>query len=344
MLSAHQRQLAVELVTRMFSRGFINTIVGTTALLGEGWDAPSVNTLVMATVIGSYVTSNQMRGRAIRTWSESQLKTANIWHLACVEEESDGGVELQILRRRFAAFVGPGIDGPEISSGLERLRPPEQRLTRDRIDRLNNQMLSSASRRDELRETWSAAFDDSHRWQRLIRELELRPMNQLPALLQRLQGRRGLLGWLRRRYAWRLLSRIATAVVEALWLAEMWSDQPCRDTVEVAVRDEVCHVRSPAASHLEQSRFVATLAQVFDPLSNPRYLLLFRKRYMVVPQSFATNRTKAELFLDVWRRRVGRATLVYTRNLEGKHHLLRAKEAALLNRGEQRTEVRMLWG
>ena len=37
-------------------------MVGTQALLGEGWDAPFVNTLIMASSISSYVTSNQIRG------------------------------------------------------------------------------------------------------------------------------------------------------------------------------------------------------------------------------------------------------------------------------------------
>ena len=31
-------------------------LVGTQALLGEGWDAPSVNTLVLASYVGSYMT------------------------------------------------------------------------------------------------------------------------------------------------------------------------------------------------------------------------------------------------------------------------------------------------
>ena len=33
-------------MTALFERGEINVLVGTAALLGEGWDAPSLDTLV----------------------------------------------------------------------------------------------------------------------------------------------------------------------------------------------------------------------------------------------------------------------------------------------------------
>ena len=56
----------VALVTRLFQRGAIRLLVGTQALLGEGWDAPAINSLILASNAGSYMLSNQMRGRAIR--------------------------------------------------------------------------------------------------------------------------------------------------------------------------------------------------------------------------------------------------------------------------------------
>ena len=57
----------VEAFTRMLSAGRINVLVGTRSLLGEGWDAPAVNSVVLASFVGSFVSTNQMRGRAIRT-------------------------------------------------------------------------------------------------------------------------------------------------------------------------------------------------------------------------------------------------------------------------------------
>ncbi|MDR0594228.1 MAG: DEAD/DEAH box helicase family protein [Bifidobacteriaceae bacterium] len=77
-------RLKVAAVTEAFRRGAVRALVGTAALLGEGWDSPCVNALVMASVVGSFVLSNQMRGRAIRTDPANPDKTANVWHLVAL--------------------------------------------------------------------------------------------------------------------------------------------------------------------------------------------------------------------------------------------------------------------
>jgi len=71
----------VRLITSIFEAGAVTVLVGTKSLLGEGWDAPCINTLVLASFVGSYVLSNQMRGRSIRVNPKRPDKAANIWHL-----------------------------------------------------------------------------------------------------------------------------------------------------------------------------------------------------------------------------------------------------------------------
>jgi len=342
--SSGGRQLAVELVTRLFRQGLVNTIVGTAALLGEGWDAPSINTLVLATVIGSFVTSNQMRGRAIRTWADAPDKAANIWHLACVEPDSFGGEDLEVLQRRFTSFVGPGITGTSIVSGIERLELPTRRFTPSRLTRSNSLMLASAMRREQLGYLWRTATTRSHQWHRLIRELTITPRHLGSKLVQRLEHRGGLLGWLRGVLIRRYLFKLGSAVIEALKAGGHWKGGEQRETVEVQLRGDSCAIRCPGATHLQQSRFVTTLAQVFDPLTHPRYLLHRHKSYLVVPQLFATNRSQAELFQRAVRRHLGRTTLVYTRSPSGKQALLYAQQETLITRNQRRTEVRMYWG
>lgn len=56
----------VRVITAMFTRGDLHILVGTQSLLGEGWDAPALNSLVLASNTASFMLSNQMRGRAIR--------------------------------------------------------------------------------------------------------------------------------------------------------------------------------------------------------------------------------------------------------------------------------------
>ena len=74
----------VTALTQLFQDGYIKVIIGTKSLLGEGWDAPCVNSLILASFVGSFMLSNQMRGRAIRVWPDNPDKTSNIWHLVSI--------------------------------------------------------------------------------------------------------------------------------------------------------------------------------------------------------------------------------------------------------------------
>ena len=133
----------VRLVTVLFQRGDIRILVGTQSLLGQGWDAPALNTLVLASNTASFMMSNQMRGRAIRTDPARPGKVANIWHLATIEPDEDSLIEaatasfnwghlndqsetgltdIGVVARRFRAFEGIA-NGPSnrIEDGLARL-------------------------------------------------------------------------------------------------------------------------------------------------------------------------------------------------------------------------------
>ena len=97
----------VHIVTQIFQLGEIEVLIGTKSLLGEGWDAPAINALVLATFVGSFVLSNQMRGGAIRTQKDNVDKTGNIWHLVCSDPTSPtGGDDLDLLTRRFKVLWG----------------------------------------------------------------------------------------------------------------------------------------------------------------------------------------------------------------------------------------------
>jgi len=153
------KQKMVGLITALFNRGGINVLVGTTSLLGEGWDAPSVNSLILASFVGSYMLSNQMRGRAIRTLEGHPDKTANIWHLVCQEEDTAQlNEDMDTLTRRFKSFVGVSFTRPRIESGLGRLglgRPP---YTAERMEHINAVMRRKACDRPRLIRDWEQAL------------------------------------------------------------------------------------------------------------------------------------------------------------------------------------------
>lgn len=157
------RQHMVRIITELFSQGKIDVLVGTTALLGEGWDAPSVNTLILASYVGSFMLTNQMRGRAIRTEKGNPGKAANIWHLVCIDEYSfDGGFDFSSIKRRFRSLTGLDEELPIISTGIERLRLPDVKFIRKNIGTINQKMRLRALNRGQL----------FHRWQEAVQQGE----------------------------------------------------------------------------------------------------------------------------------------------------------------------------
>ena len=153
------RALLVSIVTKVFGRGAINILIGTTSLLGEGWDAPSVNTLILASFVGSYMLSNQMRGRAIRTDPNVPDKTANIWHIICVEPNSnDPGGDYHTIIRRFKAFLGVAFNANIIENGFGRLGVKKPPFTPEDIKEINEEMRRHAKNREGLREAWEKAL------------------------------------------------------------------------------------------------------------------------------------------------------------------------------------------
>lgn len=150
----------VHIVTEIFQRGEIEVLIGTKALLGEGWDAPAINALILASFVGSFVLSNQMRGRAIRTQSGNEGKTGNIWHLACVDPTSTtGGDDFDLMARRFRSFVGVSFkEAPSIENGIGRLNIPRDFYRRDVITKKNAEMLSLAGDRESLKQRWKDAL------------------------------------------------------------------------------------------------------------------------------------------------------------------------------------------
>ena len=91
----------VTALTQLFQDGYIKVIIGTKSLLGEGWDAPCVNSLILASFVGSFMLSNQMRGRAIRVWSDNPNKTSNIWHLVSINLSPKKWIEIQNAEEKY---------------------------------------------------------------------------------------------------------------------------------------------------------------------------------------------------------------------------------------------------
>jgi superfamily II DNA or RNA helicase len=173
------RHHIVSIVTEIFQSGEIQILIGTKSLLGEGWDAPKMNTLVLASFISSFVLSNQMRGRVIRTQKEEPSKTGNIWHLVCFDEKSEtGGEDFNIMKKRFKTFVGiSNKDHPVIENNFERLNIKTIESS-DEIQIINKDTLMLANRRNHLESRWQTALAEGNI---LIEEIQIPGENQREA-------------------------------------------------------------------------------------------------------------------------------------------------------------------
>ncbi|NNE36370.1 MAG: type III restriction endonuclease subunit R, partial [Rhodothermales bacterium] len=135
----------VTILTELLEAGTINVLVGTRALLGEGWDAPCINSLVLASNVGSYMLTNQMRGRAIRIDKKNPDKVSSIWHIVAIvldrkkfgvqphELFRPGLADFRELNGRFSTFVGVHQTDPIIENNLMRLELPYVGRKRDYI-------------------------------------------------------------------------------------------------------------------------------------------------------------------------------------------------------------------
>ena len=143
-------------VTELFNQGYIKVLIGTQALLGEGWDAPCVNTLIIASTIGSFMSSNQMRGRALRVDKENPDKTSDIWHLVTFSQY-DSNADLDTITRRFNTFEGVSYFDNKIQNGIGRLGLGEL----SDIKNLNQIMFERAKNRNSLNTKWNQVFEKS---------------------------------------------------------------------------------------------------------------------------------------------------------------------------------------
>ena len=152
----------VSVLTQLFQKGVLRVMIGTAALLGEGWDAPCINALILASYVGSFMLTNQMRGRAIRTDKQRPDKAANIWHLVTLDttdEQGTGlGADFAVMQRRFDSFLAPAYDSPWIESGTDRLCLPSTTITETKMREVNAEMLTRSQDRTGMAALWDQAL------------------------------------------------------------------------------------------------------------------------------------------------------------------------------------------
>jgi hypothetical protein len=148
----------VPLITRFFTEGGTRCLIGTRALLGEGWDAPSVNVVIDLTAATTPTSVVQARGRALRRDDQWPAKVADNWAVVCVTaEHPKGAADYDRFVRKHDRYFALSRDGDIISGvahvdpALSPYAPPDPSQT----DAMNALMLTRAGERDASRESWA---------------------------------------------------------------------------------------------------------------------------------------------------------------------------------------------
>jgi hypothetical protein len=155
--TAWQPRLWVDLATRAFTAGATHVLVGTRALLGEGWDAPCVNCLVDLSSAATAMSVVQSRGRALRLDPEDPGKIASNWDIVCVAPElARGTADYERFVRKHLHLFAPSEDGA-IEAGPSHVHPALGPFTpppAGSFDEINREMTRRAAGHEQARERW----------------------------------------------------------------------------------------------------------------------------------------------------------------------------------------------
>lgn len=152
----------VALATEYFQSGRSRILVGTRALLGEGWDADAVNTLIDLTGAATPGAVVQLRGRGLRLDPRWPEKASNNWTVVCATDaHPKGAADWLRFVRKHEGYLAAAENG-EIVSGVGHVDPsfsPYAPPPPDGFAAVNAAMLIRAGRRQGTRELWQVGAE-----------------------------------------------------------------------------------------------------------------------------------------------------------------------------------------
>ncbi|OUZ08866.1 hypothetical protein BHE97_12085 [Aeromicrobium sp. PE09-221] len=347
----------VPLVTDFFGEGGCQVLVGTRALLGEGWDAQQVTTLIDLSTASTSSAVIQTRGRALRIDPAWSRKVALTWSVVCVAHDHPGGdSDWRRFVRKHDGYFGVDDDGqivsgvPHVDSRFSPYTPPEL----GELATINDAMAVRAQEREVIAGRWRVGepYEDRSRTvlrvvpDREVSVLMADPPRAVPVPPWARMGEQGIEGEGVRRRPWRAARETARevgmvghayVVADALALAGLY--EPGASGVEVLI-DAMGAYRFSLRDESEDGIFAQALEELLAPISVPRYLvarqlappadvgtgwavLFGRARpigrtWYAVPGEFARRRDRREAFAQSWARWFGRSTLYAVDSPEGE--------------------------
>lgn len=150
----------------------------------------------------------------------------------------------------------------------------------------------------------------------------------------------------------RAMRRAAGALLEAMRRCGHISSRPSATRLVTRTQPDftISCALEGATSH-ESSLFLDSLEEILSPIENPRYLIArlgARGRagvddYYAVPEILARHKASAGHFLEAWNRHVGAGELIYTRTIDGREALLRARGSLLSVTTQREARMTSCW-
>ncbi|MBO5447572.1 DEAD/DEAH box helicase family protein [bacterium] len=410
----------VSLITEMFCKGYLQVLVGTQALLGEGWDAPCINSLILSSTVSSYMLSNQMRGRAIRIDKNNPDKISNIWHLASVripkpadmfdlqffkEALSDTQLnflapdfyDLQQLTKRFEGYEAPAYGGTnEITSGIDRVFSFKtfyknvNQFGDYAITIHNDKIKSLAAKRALVKEWWEKSlvlgYDNAamtlsvgvdtpeYTVKTLTYTSYLVVLNSILCLaipiLYSLYYTNNkvlflfglivliivllnlLIKFLKTGTIVGVMKQVAIVHLETLEYLGYIKTSLKMVGINVKKSEDGIFVTCKNLSTEENNLLIKCLQEFLNPIENPRYILvkpdtflgfIKQKDYFSLPSIVSQRKEDVLIFERLWNKYIGNVEIFYTRNLEGRKRLLKARKDAFSDNMRDKSKKISKW-
>ena len=142
----------LEHITNLTSTDKTRLLIGTRSLLGEGYDNVRINTLIDLTVTSSFVSVNQIRGRALRKDPCRADKVANIWEIITIIPNIETGYyDLKRVKKKHEQFLSLSPSGL-IERGISHLGLEKEKL--EHIEIINQNSLELAKKRGDTYVDW----------------------------------------------------------------------------------------------------------------------------------------------------------------------------------------------
>lgn len=358
-MTQQNRGSLLALTTQLLDSGKIHVLIGTVSLLGEGWNCPAINTIIMGNQAGSYVQTQQIRGRGLRKFGEAKL--TNIWHIAPIIPNIPLSEQpfFRFVRKRLGFIEGLNLlDIPLISTGSERFELPDFPDLQT-IANYTQHQLYQAKERDKHLRLWREALErGTHLSMPLFVRKQTSEKNEKneSSLYETKNSQRqsfvqaiitgNLLAYFqlkKKRKQWQKYCQMQQKLVETNYRL-LVHEGILNATIPLNITwDDDRFSCEIIASYYQEKIFNGVVKETLGAVDDPRYLLKIGTTYFALPARYGKNKNDAQSFVKEIKKSYPSAEIHYTKNLSGRKHLMNARMNSLLTSDQLEIKEQKLW-